>query len=183
MVRLNRGIELKGEYIERFQKKTTGVVVGTRPAADLSLYSPDVESDIVYENRILESLPLRAEKAQITGDRYYLFPGLAQLLFQTSGLYEINRMMLGELPLAQTPFEKAAVGDEYLLELPEIQVGNTTLMTGGLVPDPTATRAGMMIWARATLGLTVAETQRSKTARLDEPRTGGGRPSLDPNPR
>ena len=183
MVRMNRGIELKGDYIERFQKKTTGVVVGTRPAADLSLYSPDVESDIVYENRILESLPLRAEKAQITGDRYYLFPGLAQLLFQTSGLYEINRMMLGELPLAQTPFEKAAVGDEYLLELPEIQVGNTTLMTGGVVPDPTATRAGMMIWARATLGLTVAETQRSKTARLDEPRTGGGRPSLDPNPR
>ena len=91
-------------------------------------------------------------------------------LFQYTGFNELNRAMLSEAPVARTPFELAAVGDEVVGDIPGV----------GKVPLPT-TRAGIAIWTKAILGTQTYEVTPAKTARADEPRreTTTATPKLD----
>lgn len=156
MVRLNRGLETKGDYIKLFSSKTPSVTVGTSPLK--TVVPADVEFDVDYDMIEVGVLPIRApEGYELKEKRTYMFAGAGQLAFQLSGLMEINRLLMSEVPVAATPLEKAAVGDSYV-EIPGM----------GRVPVPN-TRMGMFVWARYIMGLQGAEVQRSRTAAAEEP--------------
>jgi hypothetical protein len=159
MVRQNGGIRTRGDYLQRLGPKS-----GT--TANLRKVDPEYVEFSAFDPL---SLPLRKDAVKLREDRYYMFPGLYSLLFQYVGLNEVNRELLGELPVARTPFEKAAIGDQFIdPTLPGTDVQFSDVM-GGPIALPT-TRAGLMLWAKTTLGVRTSEVNRSQTALSEEPR-------------
>lgn len=142
-IQQNHGILTRGDY-NRY--------VSSNPQAPV--VKPDVADQLVEVEQVPTppALPLRRPEqgVQLTEDRYYLLPGPWQIAFQMSGLADINRMMLGELPVARTPLEQASTGQT------------------GLVAPTNA--AAMALWARTILGMQVSEIDRVQTARAEEPR-------------
>ena len=103
-------------------------------------------------------LPSRAKEGyELTEDRFYMFPGPMAIFMQLSGLTELNRMLMSELPLAKTPLTRAGVGEDYL-DTPQGRIA---------IPN---NRVGIALWANYVLGLQSAEVTRGATAKAEEPK-------------
>ena len=143
------------------------IIGGAQGSLNLAKTSPDYVSFAEYDPRILPRR--RGEGYKLKEDRYYMFPGQHSLLFQMTGIMELNRELMSELPIARTPLQMAGVRDQVIDPRIPLTDARVSDIAGGPIALPT-TRTGALLWAQATLGIQSSQVSRAATVRSEEPR-------------